>query len=265
MTAVLPDSPALSDRAGIAAFFAEHGFYHARGVLDPRLVGELERSFDAIVAQLERSGEVINARWGNDTTTAIDGGGTTVIHTHQVQKFSGAWTRALLDDRFLDVAEAVIGPDIVLHHTKLFLKPAGVGAAFPAHQDYHYFPTVTNSMIAANLILTPQDDANGCLRVWPGSHHLGPQPASMGSDAAFAARFPLADSVPIACEPGDVVVFSYLLVHASLPNRSPRARKHVLVQLHSGRDRIQSPGHPASDLTLRGWNYHMTRDRANCG
>jgi ectoine hydroxylase-related dioxygenase (phytanoyl-CoA dioxygenase family) len=264
-TTALPLSPPHSDRAAVAAFYAEHGFYHARGVLDGATVASLEQDFDRIVDQLVRSGEVINARWGNDTTTALDGGGTEVIHTHQVQKYSAAWSRMLYDDRALDVAESVMGSsDIVMHHTKLFLKPAGRGAAFPPHQDHGYFPTVADSMLAMNVILTPQDDANGCLRIWPGSHRLGPQPRSMGDDAAFAARFPMDDSIPLACEPGDLVIFSYLTVHASLPNRSQRPRKHVLVQLFDGKDQMQAHGHPCSNLVLRGWNHHMTREGADC-
>jgi len=264
MPATLPLCPPLRDRAAISAFYAEHGFYHAKGVLGHADVARLEGDFDRIVEQLVRSGEVINARWNNDNTTALDGGGTEVIHTHQVQKYSAAWARILFDDRLLDAVEPMLGQDIVMHHTKLFLKPAGRGAAFPPHQDYGYFPTVTQSMLAMNVALTPQDEANGCLRVWPGSHRLGPQVRSMGDDVDFAKRFPMEDSIPLICDPGDLLIFSFLTVHASLPNRSPRPRKHVLVQLFNGQDKMQSPGHPCSDLVLRGWNHHMTRDGANC-
>ncbi len=260
----LPDSPAITDKSAIAGFYAEFGFYHARGVFDAASVGTLEHDFDHIVEQLAASGEVINARWNNDNTTALDGGETEVIHTHQVQKYSAAWAQVLFDPRLLDIAEVLLGHDIVMHHTKLFLKPAGRGAAFPPHQDYGYFPTVANSMLAANIALTPQDEANGCLRVWPGSHLLGPQQHSMGGDTDFAARFPIADSIPVVCAPGDLIIFSYLTVHGSLANRSPRPRKHVLVQLFSGKDKMHSPGHPCSDLVLRGRNHHMTRNGANC-
>lgn len=263
MPAILPLSPAHSDRAAVASFYAEHGFYHARGVLGRPEVGVLERDFDRIVDQLVRSGEVINARWENANTTALDGGGTEVIHTHQVQKYSAAWARLLHNDRVLDVCESLLGPDIVMHHTKLFLKPAGRGAAFPPHQDHGYFPTVADSMLAMNVALTPQDESNGCLRVWPGSHRLGAQARSMGDDAAFAARFPMEDSLPLICAPGDLLFFSYLTVHASLANRGALPRKHVLVQLFSGQDRMHGEGHPCSHLVLRGWNHHMTRDGAN--
>ncbi len=262
----VPCAPPLADAVGVAEFYREQGYYIARGLADSASVATLEREFDRVVAQIEATQEPINARWGGDTTARLDGDReSVVIHTHQIHKYSAAWTRWLLDDRLLDQCQALIGPDIVLHHTKLFLKPAGHGAAFPAHQDYLYFPTVAHEMLAATIFLTPADDSNGCLRLWPGSHKLGPLPASSGYDGGFAARFPFAESIPAEVQPGDVVFFNYLTVHGSLPNRGTRPRKSVLLQLQSGRDRLaESGGHLASDLVLRGWNHQMTRERANC-
>jgi ectoine hydroxylase-related dioxygenase (phytanoyl-CoA dioxygenase family) len=256
--------PPASDLKAVAEFYQEHGYYVGRGLVDPATLGRLERDFDRIVEQI--GGAKANARWDQETTTAIDNDRTSVvIHTHQVQKFSAAWARWLFDDRYLNVVEALMGPDIVLHHTKLFLKPAGRGAAFPPHQDYGYFRTTVHSMLAAAVYLTESNEANGCLRVWPGSHKLGPvdPKESMGGHVGFAARFPIDDSVPVECQPGDVAFFSYLTVHGSLANRGDRPRKSVLVQLRNGGDLMAGTGHPDSNLVLRGWDQHMTRDRAN--
>lgn len=269
MPATLSACPPATDAAAVAAFYQEHGYYIGRGLVDTKTLGGLERDFDRIVEQIQAGGANANARWNQETTTALDNDrSSVVIHTHQVQKYSAAWSRWLFDDRYLDVVEALIGPDIVMHHTKLFLKPAGRGAAFPPHQDYGYFRTVTHSMMAATVYLSDSDEGNGCLRVWPGSHKLGPidPKESMGGSASFAARFPIEDSVPAEAKAGDVVFFNYLTVHGSLANRGDRARKSVLVQLHGGKDRMEdAQGHPNSNLVLRGWNHHMTRDRAGCG
>lgn len=267
MPDTLPASPAIGDRAAIASFYQEHGYYHARGAVGRGILAGLQRDFDRVVAQIQASGEHVNARWNQETTTALDQDReSVVIHTHQVQKYSAAFARWLFDDGYLDVAEALLGPDIVMHHTKLFLKPAGRGAAFPPHQDFGYFRTTTHSMLAAVVYLSESNESNGCIRVWPGSHKIGPVDPreSMGGSAAFAQRFPIADSIPVECEPGDVVFFSYLTVHASLANRGDRPRKSVLVQLHSGSDAlVDDAQHPNANLVLRGWNHHMTRERAN--
>ena len=246
-------------------FYAEHGYYIARGAFDPRTLTTLETDFDRIVQQMERSGEDTNARWNLDTTTELDADrASVVIHTHQVQKYSAAFARFCFDERFLDLCGLFLGPDIVLHHSKLFLKPAGRGAAFPPHQDHGYFPTHGDTMLAAVLYLSPSDEDNGCVRVWPGSHKLGALADSRGGNREVAARFPISDSVPAICAPGDVLFFSYLTVHGSLANRGARPRKSVLFQLHSGGDRqADGVGHPNSALMLRGWNHHMTRERAS--
>jgi ectoine hydroxylase-related dioxygenase (phytanoyl-CoA dioxygenase family) len=263
-TALQLSIPAHTDRAAVAEFYQENGYYIARGVVDPADLAGLRTDFDRIVAQMERSGEDSNARWNLETTTALDADrASVVVHTHQVQKYSAAWARFCFDERFLDVCETLVGPDIVLHHTKLFMKPAGRGAAFPPHQDHGYFPTEGDSMFAAVVFLTPSDESNGCLRVWPGSHKLGPIPDGMGGSKAVAARFPIEDSVPAICAPGDVLFFSYLTVHGSLANRGTQPRKSVLFQLHSGRDIMPAGGHPSSNLVLRGWHHRMTRSGAN--
>ena len=251
--------------ASLADFYRDHGYAIARGAIDPATIGRLTTDFDRVVRQMESSGESMNARWDLETTTQVDADrSSVVVHTHQIQKYSAEWAKFCFNEQFLDLAQQLLGPDIILHHSKLFLKPAGRGAAFPPHQDYGYFPTTVHSMLAAVVFLSPSNEDNGCVRVWPGSHKLGPIADSMGGNKEVAARFPFEQSVPAICQPGDVLFFNYLTVHGSLANRGTQARKSVLFQLHGGADRIvDGAGHPNSNLTLRGWNHHMTRERAN--
>ncbi|MCL6512553.1 MAG: caspase family protein [Anaerolineae bacterium] len=63
---------------------------------------------------------------------------------------------------------------------------------------------------------------------------------------------------------GDVLFFHYFTVHGSMPNRSNRVRKTVLVQMYAGDDQVEEGNmHPDEALVLRGWNSRMTRARAN--
>ena len=73
----------------------------------------------------------------------------------------------------IDEVEKIIGPDIILHHTKLFEKPPKIGAAFHLHKDWSYFPTRNNSMIAAVIHLSKSDEDMGCIKIVPKSHKLG--------------------------------------------------------------------------------------------
>jgi len=244
-------------RAG--EFFQEQGFYLAKGLFREPLLTELVYEFDRIVAQLVSSAQNVNARWSRAEP------GTTVIHTHNVQQYSAQWLRALLHEPFLAVAREILGEDIVLHHTKLFLKSSEEGADFPMHQDWSYFPTQRDSMIAAILFLTEANDEMGCLRLYPGSHKLGRIPNSSGQvDSEEMADFPMDGATPIEVEPGDVLYFSYLLVHGSKTNRSKKPRKTVLVQMHAGDDIVEPDcPHPYEGLVLSGRNHNANREFAN--
>lgn len=244
--------------------FAEDGYYIAKGVFNPAEVAELERDFDRIVQQILSSGENVNATWGGPEMERLQTQKLVVLHTHNVQQYSSAWLRALLHPGFLEVATSILGPDVVLHHSKLFQKPSEEGAPFPMHQDWTYFPTVRDSMIAGIIHVSRATDAMGCLRVVPGSHKLGRVDGTSGqAESEVLAQHPLETAVPLEAEPGDVVFFHYFTLHGSMPNRSSETRKTVLVQLYAGHDHVELGNpHPDERLTLAGWNHFATRDTA---
>ncbi len=252
--------------SSIRSFFNENGYYVARGVFHAAEIRELERDFDRIVAQLQAGPEDVNARWSGPEMDKLGAQQTVVVHTHNVQQYSAVWTRALLHAGFLDVAEQILGPDIVLHHTKLFLKPPEKGAPFPMHQDWTYFPTKLDTMIAGIIHVSDATDEMGCFRVYPGTHKLGRIEGTSGQiPNELLEKYPLDGATPLEAKAGDVVFFHYFLLHGSMPNRSSRVRKTVLVQLHEGHDTVEERGlaHPYERLVLRGWNYTATRTSAN--
>jgi len=248
-----------------AEFFQTNGYYLAKGVFNREEIKVLEQDFDHIVDQLTRSGEDINALWKGEQTKKLDAGKTVIFHTHNVQIFSAAWLRAFLHQRFLDAAQEFLGPDIILHHSKLFQKPPEKGAPFPMHQDWPYFPTVEDTMIAGIIHVSEATDEMGCLRVYPGTHKLGRVQGTSGeTDSAFLDGYPLEDATPLVAEPGDVAFFHYFTLHGSKPNYSPKTRKTVLVQMYAGHDAVENDNqHPNARLVLRGWNHAATRSLAN--
>ena len=256
----------------VASSFEENGYYLAQGVFSGGLLDEMEAEFDRIVEQLQKSGEDINARWQGSEMDRLDGGNSEIIHTHNVQRYSAIWLSALQQASFLDVAEQILGPDIILHHSKLFQKPPRHGAPFPMHQDWGYFPTELDSMIAAIIFISDADDASGGLRVYPGSHKLGRMENSLGMEVPELGiissddlqRYPLEKATPISANRGDVLFFHYFTLHGSTPNKSDEYRKTVLVQMHAGNDVVVNNDieHSYDPLVLRGWNHHMTREKA---
>jgi ectoine hydroxylase-related dioxygenase (phytanoyl-CoA dioxygenase family) len=246
--------------------FESQGYCIVKGLFSSTEVAELEREFDRIVGQLVTSTETINARWSGPEVEKLGATDTIVLHTHNVQHYSAAWMRALMHPKFLDAAEALLGPDVILHHSKLFQKPAENGAPFPMHQDWSYFPSEKDSMLAAVIHVSNATDEMGCIRVYPGSHKNGRMTGSNGRGLSriFLEDYPIERSTIVEAEPGDVLFFHYFTIHGSMPNRSNATRKTVLVQLHAGDDAIEEGNsHPNEQLTLRGWNHRMTRGQAN--
>ena len=245
--------------------FAEEGYHLAKGVFSAEEVAELERDFDRIVAQISGTGENVNATWGGPEMARLGAGDRVVIHTHNVQQYSAAWLRALMHPGFLGAASAILGDDIVLHHSKLFQKPPEKGAPFPMHQDWTYFPSVNDSMLAAVIHVSRATDEMGCLRVVPGSHKAGRVAGSGGqTENELLLAHPLESATPCPAEPGDVLFFHYFTLHGSMPNRSSETRKTVLCQMHGGDDRIEDGvTHPNERLVLRGFNHWATRTTVN--
>ena len=242
--------------------FKEKGFCVINNLFNSDIVDTLSSEFDRIVSQLQESGENINARWSSELTKDIEQSETQVIHTHNVQSYSAEMMAMIQSKIFLDNVEKLIGPDIILHHSKLFLKPPGNGSAFPLHQDWSYFPTEKNSMIAAVIHLSESDEEMGCMRIVPGSHKLGTIEKTDGHSFVKGVhdRYQLEDAEPIIVGPGDVVFFHCCSLHGSLQNVSKRPRKTVLVQLYSGTDRVvEGNRHTNVQLVLRGVNHFATR------
>ena len=137
---------------GQQAFYHEYGYVHVRGLLTPAEAAAYRAEVHAIV---ERQGS-------NDATwDSVRGSGTTITHCHDVQFRSAAFTRLLVDARLTAVAQSIIGPNVQLHHTKVFVKPPEKGSPFPMHQDYPYFPHRDHSMIAAILHFDDAPDEKG--------------------------------------------------------------------------------------------------------
>ena len=242
--------------------FKEKGFYAQSSLFTKEALQKYSLEFDRIVTQLKESGEVINARWGSELTKDIEQSESQVIHTHNVQSYSAEMMAMIQNEQFLDAVEELIGPDIMLHHTKLFLKPPGNGSAFPLHQDWSYFPTEKNTMIAAVIHISDSKKDMGCIRVVPGSHKLGKIRNSDGHSfiKKIHGKHSLDEAMEVRASRGDVLFFHCCTVHGSKANNSPLPRKTIVLQLYSGKDVVERNKHTNVQLTLRGWNYHATRN-----
>jgi phytanoyl-CoA hydroxylase len=245
--------------------FKKYGFLLKKGLYTKSDTLLYEAEFDKIIKQLKRSGENINARWGSDLTKNLENKNTSVLHTHNVQSFSSKMMEMIQNSGFLDCVEKIIGSNIILHHSKLFLKPPKIGSAFPLHQDWSYFPTKNKSMIAAVIHLTDTFENMGCFKLIPKSHNFGQIKNSDGHkfNKKIHGSFTLEKAKSITANAGDVLFFHSCTLHGSMQNTSEKPRKTILIQLYSGNDQVLNTNHTNVQLVLRGWNNFATRNSAN--
>lgn len=209
------------------AFYADNGYLHVRGLIDPATVAACRAELHALAERREET----DATWAS-----VRGTGTRITHCHDVQFESAAFTRLLVDPRLTEPAEDIIGPNVQLHHTKMFIKPPERGAPFPMHQDYPYLPHEKHTVIAVIIHFDDAPVEKGCVTVVPGSHRRGPLDA-IGEDHHLPdTAYDPAEIVALPAEAGDAIFMSYLLIHGSGVNVSAEPRTTVLVQLRDPED-----------------------------
>lgn len=237
-------------------FYHRNGYLLLKSVFTREEAQYLREEAHALIARLAQvySEEGIDATWGSAReVTQLP---TQLLHCHNAQYHSAAFARVMLDPRLTDRIADLIGENIQLHHTKLFIKPPEKGAPFPLHQDYPYFPHEKHTMLAAIVHLDDAPVEKGCVCVVPGSHRLGPLPhRAEGGWHLPLEQYPLESAVPIPAEAGDVVVFSYLTVHGSGVNTSNEARTTFLIQMRDPTD------HPTELVHLSRGQGIMLRGR----
>lgn len=235
--------------------YHQEGYLVVSDIFTTAELDALEREFDGIVDRRTRAKAELDATWKGDWQKDVDVD-MQLIHTHDVLAYSAQWSRFLLHDRLTETLSDLIGPNVQLHHTKLFQKPPRRGSAFPMHQDYPYFPHDRHTMMAGILHLTDATEDMGCVRVVPCSHKLGPLETVPGYSYLEPDKYPLDDAVACPASRGDVVFFNYLTIHGSGVNTSERTRKTVLIQARDPEDMPTEDRHRSmgQGMMLRGIN-----------
>lgn len=219
------------------AFYQENGYLLVEGLLTPEEAAFYRQETHALSERLNAH-KNMDATWGAAREAVAEAKDTVILHCHDVQFYSAAFSRLILNERLTGVAADIMGtPNVQLHHTKMFIKPPEKGSPFPMHQDAPYFPHDKHSMIAAILFFDDAPVEKGCVRVVPGSHKLGilEHDPTGGWHLPFA-QYPIESAVPCPAKAGDALFFSYLTIHGSGINVSNEARTTLLIQMRDPAD-----------------------------
>jgi len=233
--------------------YEEDGYLHVKGVWSRGEAAQLRREAHELMERRARHRE-IDATWGSARMTG-DATRTQLLHCHDVQFQSAMLTRLLVDSRLVDPIADLIGPNVQLHHNKLFIKPPEKGSPFPMHQDYPFFPHTRHTMLAAIIHFDDAPLTKGCVRVVRGSHKAGPQEhISEGGFHLSSEEYPLEAATVVEAEAGDLLIFSYLTIHGSGINSSNEARTTLLVQMRAADDLPLNDAHQSrgQGMMLRG-------------
>ena len=134
--------------------------------------------------------------------------------------------------KILDAVEDLIGPDILVYHSTLFLKEAHTPAYVRWHQDSVNFYLNPHLHVTAWVALSDASVKAGCMRALPGSHRWGPfehddkpEPMNMiRRGQGISDRFDQESGTMMPVKAGQMSLHHTDLVHASGANESDDRR-----------------------------------------
>jgi len=216
-------------------FYKENGYVLVPGMFTPDESAAFRVECHELADRLAAIRD-IDATWAS--VQSADGAQPTkVLACHDVQFQSAALSGLIVDERLTGAAASIIGPNVQLHHTKMFIKPPEKGFPFPLHQDVPYFPHEKDSLIAAIIHFDDAPLERGCVHVVSDSHLRGRLPhETVDGFHLDLTEYPIESATPLPAKAGDVLFFSYLTIHGSGVNTSDEARTTLLVQMRDPAD-----------------------------
>jgi non-haem Fe2+, alpha-ketoglutarate-dependent halogenase len=143
------------------------------------------------------------------------------------------WVDELVhNDKILDAAEDVLGPDLFCWTTNFFIKEANSPGFVSWHQDAFYWGLSKDEVMTAWVALSPANLKSGCMKFLPGSQredHL-PHIDTFHKDNLLSrgqeiiVEVDAARAVDCILAPGEMSLHHVKLVHGSEPNRSDDRR-----------------------------------------
>jgi non-haem Fe2+, alpha-ketoglutarate-dependent halogenase len=138
----------------------------------------------------------------------------------------------------LDAVEDVLGPDIMVWGSSLFVKEARDPAFVTWHQDSTYWGLSKPDVVTAWIALSPATRESGCMKMMPGTHKWEQIPhRDTLSEENLLTRgqeieVEVDEDEARLCElaPGEISLHNIRTVHASEPNRSGDRRIGVAIR-----------------------------------
>ena len=198
----------------IAAAYAKDGYYFPYDVLSETEAATLLADLEAAEAEVAHDREKLS-----------------MVRSFPAQLLP-SFAAAVRHPRLIEAVSQIIGPDLLVWGSGLFIKEPSSKSYVSWHQDLNYWGLDGDQEVTAWLALTPATPENGCMRFVPGSHEkkVVPHVDSFAQDnlltrgQEIAVEVDEASAVNVVLRAGQVSFHHGHLFHASGPNSTPSRR-----------------------------------------
>ena len=201
--------------------------YHEKGYVAPIDVLSIQEA-----KEIRIEIETIEKKWPN----ALEGIGRNYVHM-----ISPVLNKVCLNKKILDAVESIIGKNILICGTTLFIKNAKEKGFVSFHQDAKYIGLEPHNWVTALIAVTDSNEENGCMRMWSGSHKGELKNHNQKFDdnnlltrGQTIENVPMEETDPVILKAGQMSLHHPSVVHGSGLNRSNDRRIGFVVQSYIG-------------------------------
>ena len=162
---------------------------------------------------------------------------------NNVHYISPVFDQVCHNSKILDAVESIIGKDILVGGTTLFIKDPDKKGFVSWHQDAKYIGFEPYNWVTAWLAITDANEENGCMRMWSGSHKEKIKDHKDTYDknnlltrGQTVQNVPIEKTIPNILKAGQLSLHHPMIVHGSGPNKSKQRRIGFVIQSYIGAD-----------------------------
>ena len=174
------------------------------------------------------------------------------------------------DTKILDAVQSLIGENILVCGTTLFIKNPNEKGFVSYHQDAKYIGLEPLNWVTAWVAITDSNEKNGCMRMWSGSHKDNLKEhdekfnnGNLLTRGQTVKNVPKDETTPLILEAGQMSLHHPTVVHGSELNKSNDRRIGFVIQSYISTNVKQVLGKNSVQLA-RGtdeYNYHEKINR----
>jgi len=214
-------------------FYHDNGYVMIRNLIDEQTLARMRQ---VIKEYIDKAGQVTS----HDDVYDLEPGHTPatprVRRIKKPHEVHPVFMEVAVCPRMLEVATALLGPDIRLYGSKLNMKSPHYGSPVEWHQDWAFYPHTNDDVLAVGILLDDCHEINGPLMVLPGTHK-GPT-IDHHVDGVFCGAIDptrcdidFSAAVPLTGKAGDASFHHVRLVHGSAQNTSAYPRNLLLYEM----------------------------------